>query len=101
MVEDWCFSIHQLRISKKKSLVVALETSLLFTLFTAVQVGDLLLVLGHVQFALLLEYLGLGVPVKGGSVKLCVMWCNTYSDALTFRHSGVTMKTHQQNVQFG
>lgn len=37
----------------------------------SVQVGDLLLVLGHVQFALLLEYLGLGVPVKGGgSVKL-------------------------------
>ena len=64
-----------------------------------VQVGDLLLVLGHVQFALLLEYLGLGVPVKGGGVcETVVIWCNMYSDALTFIHSGVRMQTHKQNV---
>ena len=27
-----------------------------------------------------------------------MMWCNMYSDALTFRHSGVKIQTHKQNV---
>ena len=67
---NWQLIIYEMQLwrSGLKPLVTVEVSSWPFTPLTAVQVGDLLLVLGHLQFALLLEYLGLGVPVKGGGL---------------------------------
>ena len=65
-----------------------------FTPFTAVQVGDLLLVLGHLQFALLLEYLGLGVPAKGGV-------CETVCDVVQYVFRCIDIqafRSHNENI---